>query len=171
MQIYFAGPDVFRPDVVAWAEEVRALCRAAGHQALIPLDNEASNAADICAANLDMIRRADMVVANVDPFRGLEPDSGTAFELGFASALGLPVIAYFADARSLVEKVAAAQHRPLLRTASGLRDADGFAVEDFGLPLNLMLAVSARLVVGDVRAALATLEGFAVLDESNSRQV
>jgi nucleoside 2-deoxyribosyltransferase len=39
----------------------------------------------------------------------------------------------------------------------GLVDASGWQLEEFGLPLNLMLAVPCRIVVGDARAALAAL--------------
>jgi len=39
----------------------------------------------------------------------------------------------------------------------GRVDAHGWHFEEFGLPLNLMLAVPAPLVVGDARRALARL--------------
>ena len=38
------------------------------------------------------------MLANLEPFRGSEPDSGTAFEVGYALALGKPVYAYLSDA-------------------------------------------------------------------------
>ena len=39
MKIYLAGPDVFRPDVAAWAESVRELCRRYGFEPLLPVDH------------------------------------------------------------------------------------------------------------------------------------
>ena len=142
---------------------MRALCREYGQQALIPLDNEATTAAAICAANCAMLREADAVIANLNPFRGLEPDSGTAFEVGFAIALGKPVVAYLDDRSALAERLAAVRG-PLRRVDGRLLDRDGWMVEDFGLPLNLMLATAARIVVGDARAALtawlATTDGL-----------
>ena len=39
-------------------------------------------------------------------------------------------------------------------TQSGLLCEKGFLVEDFGLPMNLMIACSARIVFGDARACL-----------------
>lgn len=36
-------------------------------------------------------------------------------------------------------------------------DATGLRIEDFGLPLNLMLAIPIRIVTGDLRAAIAEL--------------
>ncbi|NJA90146.1 hypothetical protein HCX48_13075 [Rhodocyclus tenuis] len=38
-------------------------------------------------ANIELIRKAQIVVANLDPFRGPDPDRGTAFELGYAHQL------------------------------------------------------------------------------------
>lgn len=156
MKLYLAGPDVFRPDAHAWAASARALCRASGHEALVPLDGVAQDAAGIYAANIAMIRAADAVIANLAEFRGAEPDSGTAFEVGFAAALGKPVIGYVPTAELQRERVARA-FGPLCATADGWMDHTGRRVEDFGLPLNLMLAVSARIIVGSLSDALAAL--------------
>ena len=88
MKIYLAGPDVFRPDVMAWAESAREICRRYGYEALLPIDHGETLPEKIFQANIDLISKAQIVVANLDPFRGPEPDSGTAFELGYALALG-----------------------------------------------------------------------------------
>ncbi|GAA5175519.1 nucleoside 2-deoxyribosyltransferase [Niveibacterium umoris] len=159
MKLYLAGPDVFRSDALAWADTARALCAAHGHEALVPLDGDAIDAAGIYAANVAMIRAADVVMANLMSFRGVEPDSGTAFEVGFASALGKPVIGYLPDAAVLRDRVAQG-FGPLRQTEDGALDRNGQRVEDFGLPLNLMLAIAARIVVGDLSDALAALTRF-----------
>lgn len=152
MMIYLAGFDVFRPDALAHGAHLKALCAARGHTGLYPLDNAlpagltgAAAARWIYEANCALIRRADLVLANLNDFRGREPDSGTAFEVGYAAALGKPVIGYLDD------------DRPLRAQLGGAVDAQGFEVEDFGLPRNLMLGVSARLVRGDAAAALQVL--------------
>lgn len=156
MKAYLAGPDVFRPDVLVWAETARALCAAREIEALIPLDGDASTPAGIYAQNIVMIRAADVVLANLNAFRGAEPDSGTSFEVGFALALGKPVIGYVDDCGSHAERVVRWQGQPLEACPQGerLHDRDGWCVENFGLPLNLMLAVPARIVTGGLAAAL-----------------
>ena len=58
MKLYLAGPDVFRPDALAWAEEARRLCAAAGHRALVPLDGVETTASGIYRANIALIREA-----------------------------------------------------------------------------------------------------------------
>jgi len=157
MKIYLAGPDVFRPDAVAWAAEARRLCQAHGHQALIPLDGVETTAPGIYHANIALIRSADAVIANLNPFRGGEPDSGTCVEVGFALALGKPVIGHVELAETTVERVARLEGRVLEKRAGRAVDRSGLHVEDFGLPLNLMLAVPVRLVVGGLAEALQAL--------------
>ena len=121
MKLYLAGPDVFRPDALVWAEESRALCAAHGHVALIPLDGVETSAPGIYRANIELIRAADAVLANLEPFRGCEPDSGTCVEVGFALALGKPVIGYLRNQETVVERVA--RRRPI--RAQGLAEGPG----------------------------------------------
>jgi len=68
----------------------------------------------------------------------------TCFEIGYAIARGKDVWCYNVPAVPLLGQVP---------NTNG-NDADGWAVEDFGLPRNLMIACSCHLVVGDVRACL-----------------
>ena len=86
--VYLAGFDVFREDAVERGEYLKRLCRAQGLEGLYPFDNEvpeglaaAERAAQICQLNLAMIRAADAVLANLDPFRGFEPVSYTHLTL------------------------------------------------------------------------------------------
>ena len=157
MKIYLAGPDVFRPDAPAWAEQARKLCAAAGHRALIPLDGVETTADGIYRANIAQIRLADAVIANLNPFRGGEPDSGTCVEVGFALALGKPVIGFLSGNATTVDRVARL-FGPVSRADNGRPvDRDGLYIEDFGLPLNLMLSVPVHLVVGGLSEALLAL--------------
>ena len=152
-KLYLAGPDVFRPDAIEWAARVAARCRECGHQGLVPLDEAHATAGDIYRNNLRLIAGADAVLANLNPFRGDEPDSGTCVEVGFALALGKPVIGYADDLRPLRERLRA--------TGPGAggryRDGTGNPVEDFGPPLHLMLAGPVQLVQARIEPALAAL--------------
>lgn len=168
--IYLAGFDVFRADSLAHGAWLKQQCRRYGFEGLYPLDNQApaelsgqALAQWIYEANIELIRRADAVMANLNAFRGAEPDSGTAFEVGYATALGKPVWAYVDEADSLVQRLAVAQRDDPPRHV----DAEGYTVEDFGLNLNLMLACSATVVVGDAAQCLARMEQ-ALRDASGS---
>lgn len=152
MKLYLAGPDVFRPDARHWAAQSQAQCAAAGHQALVPLDEALATPEAIYRNNLQLILEADCVLANLNPFRGTEPDSGTCVEVGYALALGKRIVAYADDLRPMRERLGA-----VAGTDGRWRDADGCVVEDFGLPMNLMLGVPLTLVRGGLPAALAVL--------------
>ena len=158
-KVYLAGFDVFRDDAVAYGETLKQWCAKAGFDGLYPLDNAAPSglagealAAWICRANIGLIRQADIVMANLNPFRGLEPDSGTVFEVGYATALGKPVWVYTDRGDSLVAQAAVGQQD------GRYLDAQGYTVEDFGLNLNLMIACSAHVVIGDARECLLRMQ-------------
>lgn len=149
-RIYLAGPDVFRPDAREHFIRLAAACDAAGLSALLPADGNEDTTPEapeqrIYEANMRLLRSADGVVANLACFRGLEPDSGTVFEVGAAVALGLPVVAYGVPEASYADRAQAAL--PCEQDASGvLRErGTGIAVEDFGQRLNLMLACSIHI--------------------------
>jgi nucleoside 2-deoxyribosyltransferase len=93
------------------------------------------------------------VVANLNPFRGFEPDSGTAFELGYALALGKKLWAYVASAEPLLERIRQIE----ALSADATRDRQGMEIEDFGLPANLMLALTAQMVEGDLETCIAAI--------------
>ena len=153
MKIYLAGPDIFRPDVQDWISSARELCRQNGFEALTPFDHGETEPRKILEGNLELIRKAQIVVANLNPFRGLEPDSGTAFELGYALALGKKLWAYIESAEPVLDRI----RRSEALSAEAKRDSQGMAIEDFGLPLNLMLALTAQMVEGDLAACIAAI--------------
>jgi nucleoside 2-deoxyribosyltransferase len=164
-RIYLAGPDVFRPDAAEHGQRLVALCAEYGYDAVFPLSASlpqglapAALAAHIYQANIAHIEACDAVLANLDFFRGPEPDSGTCFEVGYAVARGKPVIGYIPEAGSFAERI---RTRHPQAVGAGLFDAAGWQLEEFGLPLNLMLGVPCRIVVGDLRAALEVLRSVA----------
>lgn len=161
MKIYLAGPDVFRPDVDAWAESARALCRRYGFEALLPVDHQETSAERIFQANIDLIRKAQVVAANLDPFRGPEPDSGTAFELGYAHALGKKICGYVSHLETQADRVMRHEGRTIAANGDRARitDHNGLAIENFGLPCNLMLAVPMHIIEGGLEACLQSLRG------------
>ncbi|MBN9260178.1 MAG: nucleoside 2-deoxyribosyltransferase [Hyphomicrobium sp.] len=137
-RIYLAGPTVFLADADDAGARLVALCAQYGCEGLYPLDFDLDgpmSSRTIQAACLRELRSADGVVADLSPFRGPHADDGTAFELGFAHALGLPIWAYTTDPRPLIERI------PGARAASGhVRDDKGLLIENFGRAHNAMLA-------------------------------
>jgi nucleoside 2-deoxyribosyltransferase len=153
---------VFRPDAADHGRRLVALCAEHGFSAVFPLAESLPSglatpqavARHIFEANVAHIDACDAVLANLDFFRGPEPDSGTCFEIGYAVARGKTVVGYVPEAGSFAERI---RRRHPHAVGEGLVDAAGWQLEEFGLPLNLMLAVPSHIVVGDLRAALAWL--------------
>ena len=147
MKAYLAGPDVFRADAAEIAARRKALCAAYGVEALHPFDQalDGLGAHELAGAifrnNIAMMRDADVVIAELSPFRSPSADPGTAFELGFAFALEIPVYGFSDAAEPLFERTTGGASRENLEALPDgrLLHADGLVVEDFGLADNLML--------------------------------
>jgi nucleoside 2-deoxyribosyltransferase len=138
---YLAGPDVFLPDAPAQAARKAAICAAHGIAALAPLNEDVASLAampeaeawrTIFAKDIAMMERAEIVIANLTPFRGASADAGTLVELGWFLGRGRPIFAYSNSATPFAERSAALLAR--------LPDAmPGLTVGGFGLPDNLMI--------------------------------
>lgn len=153
-KIYLAGPDVFEKDALQVGESLKALCNEFGFVGLFPLDNVLTVedpkelAKQIREANIELIHQADIIMANLNPFRGLEPDSGTVYEVGFAEALGKPVFGYASDLRSMKERIIESQKLDDTEQYC----TDGMLIEDFALTHNLMF--SHAVIATDARTCL-----------------
>lgn len=156
--VYLAGPAVFHPAARQVFEYLVDVCGKHGLTAITPeVDEQALGALDkaeqaawIRAQNVSKIRAADAVIACISPFRSPGADAGTAWEMGYAEALGKPVVAWSEEPGDYRSRVAA--------------DADpkgvwwcrqhGMIVEDFGLTDNLMLTAGPHPVEKDFEAAV-----------------
>lgn len=152
-KIYIAGPDVFELDSIEIGKRYKQQCLDYGFTGLYPLDNEADFsqepndiAKEIFEANKQMIIDCDIVIANLNPFRGKEADSGTVWECGFASALGKEVYVYLKDTSEYIDKFTP-DEKFTTETSNEVLDSNLRVIENFGLPMNLMIACSANRVV------------------------
>ena len=155
-RVYLAGPTVFRSDMAELFADMKRLCAEHGLEAVAPVDGgpppetaEPGRAAFIRCANIALIRGCQAVVADISPFRGPGADAGTAWEMGFAEALGLVVVPYTSDLRDYARRVVVT-----VGIDGDFVDADGLTVEDFGLCDNLMLTAGAESAQPDLAAAV-----------------
>lgn len=152
--IYIAGPGVFHPDAKKDGVEKKRICEKYGFVGLYPLDNEIDPLPDkkefskkICDGNFEYIRKSHITIADLNPFRGSEPDSGTCFEAGDSRGLGHPVYGYVSHNLNTIEVVE--KHYGPVSVIDGVYcDKNGARIEAFGNSLNLMLQNSVRLVKG-----------------------
>jgi nucleoside 2-deoxyribosyltransferase len=148
MKVYLAGPDVFLPDPIGMAERKRAICAAHGLTGIFPVDNHPDHPGGgevplwlhIYRRNEAHMRGADAVIANLTPFRGPSADPGTVYELGFMRALGKRLAGYSNAADGLLARTRAHAGPAATQAPDGTwRDAEGMAMESFGLGDNLMI--------------------------------
>jgi len=152
--VYLAGPDPWVPDADAVLARKRRLVAAAGLEVLygrpaaeVGAERDEASARRIYADALQRLRQADVIIANLTPWRGVGCEPGAAFEAGFAAALGKPIFAYMnvrsdqeAELLGRIDRHGGAQLGPDGRW----RDFEGAEIEDFGLPETVLLWAQAR---------------------------
>jgi len=164
MRVYLAGPEVFLPNAREMLDKKIALTRQYGFVPVSPGDVEipASQAGEgehsgqnltipphmegrekglfISKVNEELMLSADMILANLTPYRGISADVGTVYELGFMCGRGCPAYAFTNVVRGHFERVKEYYHGDIRTDANGRRHgADGLMVEDYALVDNLML--------------------------------
>lgn len=131
MKLYFAAP-LFTAAERAWNAELATALRTNGHEVFLPQENEpGKDAPGIFATDVAGLDWADAVVAIMD---GPDPDSGTAWEVGYAYRK-MPIVLVRTDFR--VEAGTGGPYNPMLTQAATVR---------LGLPFAAMDAVAASLL-------------------------
>lgn len=131
MKIYLAGP-LFSSAERAFNSSLAWKLRDYGYVVWLPQENEPRLGIpnwekEVFTLDVRGIDEADVVVANMD---GPDPDSGTAWEHGYAFGKGKPVVAFRTDFRS---------------------------ASDGSVPFNIMLSQSAAIVLIQPMATIADL--------------
>lgn len=147
-KIYIAGWDVFKVNNKNIFDNIRKMCDEHDCVALIPLDNVCDGSREIYEANRNMIKDCDVVIANLNAFRGKEPDSGTIWEVGYGFGIGKTVIGY-TDITNWGEHIGIDKIEDDLPLCK-----EGYIVEDFGLRQNLMIEYSTKYITKTFREAL-----------------
>ena len=116
----------------------------------------------IYEANIELIKSCDGIIADMQAFRGPGMDGGTAFEMGYGKALGLPVVGYGAD--GLYLERSRSYYNGLKQLGLNEVDPTDMTVEDFDLVDNLMMACGADAIVKDEAEALKKISRMCELD-------
>jgi nucleoside 2-deoxyribosyltransferase len=120
MKVYFAAP-LFSAAERAWNDELAAALRDGGHEVFLPQEQEPGmDAAGIFATDVHGIDWADALVAIMD---GSDPDSGTAWECGYAYGKK-PIVLIRTDIRS--QASGGASYNAMLSQSATIRVASSF---------------------------------------------
>ena len=162
--IYIAGPECFMPDGKEMSKKAVELCREKGFDAISPaLGLEGEEPIDFSAGrknagvqifrrNIEYIDKCDIVIANVNNFRGWEPDGGTCFEIGYAYTQGKKIYGFMDDTRPCYEKYIGG----IYQDGAFWRDEQGAFFESGCM--NLMVSGHAVIVEGGFERALERAE-------------
>ncbi|MGH9314052.1 MAG: nucleoside 2-deoxyribosyltransferase [Vicinamibacterales bacterium] len=99
--VYIAGP-LFTPAERRYLEELAAVIDGAGFETYLPhrdgglVSPDRRNTRAMYESDLRALNACGMIVAVLN---GTDVDSGTAFEIGYAVARGLPVLGLYEDIR------------------------------------------------------------------------
>lgn len=149
---YLAGTEIFYPDTDETQEKYHKLCEKYGIIGIYPPDAAPEDEfkeyekkddslhemeVQLFTHDLNHIKRTDIIIANLNDYRGNEPDSGTAVECGIAWGYGHRCFAFIDDARPMKERF-----KGVTKTDENgvLTDKNGANIEDFDMPLNLMFS-------------------------------
>ena len=144
--IYLAGPDVFRKNALSRLDSLKRMSGYYGHTGMMPFDNKvevspSDSKTDIGSkiffANVGLMDKADVIIANLEPYRGPGVDDGTAFEIGYGYAKGLRIYGY----TQLMDK----ELKDITTMMFDLNKQKRYTeLEDFGNTCNLMLSDSIK---------------------------
>ena len=158
--VYIAGPECFMPNGTELAEKAVKLCEEYGFEGISPVlghplgdeidfsQGKQAAAKQIFFNNIKYIKNCDLVIANINNFRGWEPDGGTCFEIGYAYTQGKPVYGFMDDTRPCYEKYIGNVHYD----APFWRDDNGAFFESGAC--NLMISGHAQIIEGKFEDAL-----------------
>lgn len=149
---YLAGTEIFYTDSEETQEKYHALCEKYGIIGFYPADTAPDDEfkeyekkentlhemeVQMFTHDLNHIKRTDIIIANLNDYRGNEPDSGTAVECGIAWGMGHRCFAFIDDARPMKQRFKGVTK---VNDEGVLCDKDYYTIEDFDMPLNLMFS-------------------------------
>lgn len=163
--LFLSGPDRYRTDAKEWYGMLARRFIDLGYDIVSPVDftpppvllqdpDPYALAVAQFQFNLDMIEIADGVVADLSNFHGLEPNGDTGFECGYAFGKGKKCLALMDDARIMQKRI------PGYDEHGKFVDMNGYDIENFNYPINLMFACSMPVIEGSLTDMEETIADF-----------
>lgn len=164
MKLFLADSNIFYKDCTVRVEKNIDLCEKLGFEAFHPLKSNFHASPDmtpnemavaIAQNNLKQLDTSDILVAELEPFRGNEVDTGVAFEIGYMTAKGKKIYAYMKDTTTTYCQ----RYNPKSYDEQDRvhRDELGRRIEEFGMPANLMVGANVILVQGGFEQVIAQI--------------
>lgn len=151
--VYLSGVERYQKNAEEIFAQKKEICRKYGLKAVTPTDlaegvkEIITDQPYLWAANLfehyqNHVRTCDVIIADLNNYRGYEVNNDVGFECGMAFQLGKKMYGYMDNADPLVKRL------PHLGEMCEFRDHTGSNVENFDYPVNLMFGCSMDIVKG-----------------------
>jgi nucleoside 2-deoxyribosyltransferase len=169
--LYIAGPQCFYPRGYSQWQGFRKLAEFYGFTVVLPNDRplkrdhpDPRKNADAIFTNIrEVIEETDIIIADLEHFRGTEPDGGTIFEMGMTYARGGLLYGHTKDKRPIAAK------NPYIHFDAGhttrSRNNENHVYAD--MPFAPSITASTMLAEGDFHDCLKMV--MADLDERKKR--
>ncbi len=151
--IYLSGFERYDSDGEETFGRMKEICKKYGYEAVSPLeqapgvtkadtDNPYVWAANVFDNYQQHVRNGDIIIANLNDYRGYEISNDVGFECGMGFQMGKKLYGYMDNTDKLINRI------PHLGAEKGYRDQTGSNVEDFDYPANLMFSCSIKIFEG-----------------------
>ena len=151
-KVYVAGAWPFENNWLEIADRIRALCIENNLEPIFLAPDEGnrptftnpwSTKSYIFHHHDQQLQASNVIIANLNPFKGYEPDCGTAWECGAAYMYGHKMYGYMDSLAPLIHKI------PNVVGEDGRHyDMYGSVVDDFDYPADLRFGSSMKLFEG-----------------------
>jgi nucleoside 2-deoxyribosyltransferase len=150
--IYIAGPECFYVNGYDSLGAMRKESEYYGCKVTLPNDNPLNldhedlrkNADEIFVNCANSMNQSTAIIADLETFRGCEPDGGSIYEIGMAYARGIRCYGYTRDLRNMVHKY------PLAVLKDGVvYDHDGRELPYQNLPFSPCVMGSCKVIEGN----------------------
>lgn len=151
-KIYIAGPECFYENGYAALAAMKSKAEALGFGVTLPndhpLDMENPDLQKRASSIFDdlktIMKETTVIIADLEAYRGSEPDSGTVYEIGMAYADGLRCYGYTRDKRNL-----ACKDQKYVLEGTTVYDEHGKEAPYKDLPFAPTVVGSTKIIEGD----------------------
>lgn len=151
--IYISGVGRYKEDAKKYFEELKQICSKYGLKAVAPTDwvdsvkeiktdNPYIWAANVFDNYQQHVRECDIIIADLNDYRGYEINNDVGFECGMGFQLGKKLYGHMQNTLPLIERI------PHMGEENEYRDHTGCNVENFNYPANLMFSCSMDIIQG-----------------------
>ena len=152
-KLYITGPQKYFPNGLAELKMYKAVAEYYGFEVVNDFSYVEKGLEEYEPIDRTFLDDCDIVIADVNPFRGGEPESSTIFDLGIAFSKKKRIYTHVHDMRDVIHKYPNAHYDEAGRTIDqhGLRYLDGYT------PGNLMYMIPGKMIEGGFMECIRAL--------------